>query len=108
MAVIESRVPPLVLTRSGNAGRASMLLSACLSRLPVQLCCEYMTVMGGCQGENQGGVGIRILGGELSKHKVHKGYEGKKDRDVVNSPPIVYFVLDVFKKMISTHQGKIK
>jgi len=49
MAFIESRVPPLVLTRSGNAGRASTLLSARLSRLPVQLCNQYMTVAGGCQ-----------------------------------------------------------
>jgi len=54
MIIIKSRVPPLVLTRSGNAGRASTLLSACYEvptlalyasavcssggRLPVQLC----------------------------------------------------------------------
>jgi hypothetical protein len=65
MGAGESRVPPLVLTRSGNAGRASTLLSACCEiptlapyasamcslgrRLPVQLCGEYMTVTGGCQ-----------------------------------------------------------
>ena len=37
MAVSESRVPPLVLTRSGNAGRAACAPLSLSSRLPVQL-----------------------------------------------------------------------
>jgi hypothetical protein len=60
MAVLKLRVPPLVLTRSGNAGRATyapLSLSREVpmrlgSRLPVQLCCQYMTVKGGCQVKN--------------------------------------------------------
>jgi hypothetical protein len=37
VAVIESRVPPLVLTRSGNAGRANYAPLSLPGRLPVQL-----------------------------------------------------------------------
>jgi hypothetical protein len=46
-------IPPLVLTRSGNAGRALYApLSLYICRLPVQLCLQYMTMRMGCQDKH--------------------------------------------------------
>ena len=53
MVLGQAGVPPLVLTRSGSAGRAfDAPLSLLRNRLPVRLWIEYMTAVKRCQDKS--------------------------------------------------------